>query len=57
MNTSLQSLSAVACKDGPPDDHSAKNDEGFELEHTIRVENESQILLKGRTLWLPKTSN
>ncbi|KAF3450800.1 hypothetical protein FNV43_RR06889 [Rhamnella rubrinervis] len=56
MNTSLQSLSAVSCRDDPPDKHPTNN-EGFELEHTIRVENDSHILLKGRTIYQPNFSS
>ncbi|XP_015869379.1 palmitoyl-acyl carrier protein thioesterase, chloroplastic [Ziziphus jujuba] len=55
MNTSLQSLSAVANRDDHRHHNNKHNDE-VELEHTIRVENESQILLKGRTMWLLKIS-
>ncbi|KAH7547327.1 hypothetical protein FEM48_Zijuj01G0298000 [Ziziphus jujuba var. spinosa] len=56
MNSCLQSLSALATKDELPH-RSTQNYKGVELEldHTIRLENQPQILLKGRTIWLPKT--
>ncbi|KAH7547328.1 hypothetical protein FEM48_Zijuj01G0298100 [Ziziphus jujuba var. spinosa] len=49
MNTVLQSLCSVA-RDGSP------KCEGVELEHTICLEKQSHILLRGRTSWMPKSA-
>ncbi|KAL5576382.1 hypothetical protein UlMin_018081 [Ulmus minor] len=44
----LQSLTAKSAQ---------KIDEGIELEHTLRLERGSEILLKGRTTWMSKETN
>lgn len=55
LNSVVQSLSAIA-KYGPNQaaQYSVQTDQRIELDHTIRLENESNILLKGRTIWIPK---
>ncbi|XP_048323349.1 palmitoyl-acyl carrier protein thioesterase, chloroplastic [Ziziphus jujuba] len=47
MDSVLESLCAFSCRAG------CTKSEGIELEHTIRLQNQSHIILRGRTTWMP----
>lgn len=47
INSVLQSLCALSCRKG------CTESEGIELEHTIRLQNQSHVILRGRTMWMP----